>query len=231
MQFIDLALQTKKESRITGTNTTVVGATGDWDRICGWVAQAWAELQAMHKWKWMRGTSTFDTTASVGSYTPTLAGAVDGSGTDNLAEWREKEFRIFLTATGVADEQWLTYMPYDEFKNLFLFGANRTNYSRPQFITINPADKSIILGPAPDDIYTVTGEYFKTPTTLTLDADTPDMPARFHWLIIYMAMMSAGADKNAPELYGRGETGRKQLLTALKRDQLPKFRRGKSLIR
>lgn len=222
--FIQLATRLRTECGVSGTNTTVSGATGEWGRLCGWIEQAWTELQEENPdWQWMRKTVTFNTVANQGEYTPVQAGVTD------LGAWRNNSFRLYLASAGVGGERLLHDMDYNSFRDYYLLGSRKTTYSIPTEIAISPS-KSLLLGLAPNDIYTVSGEYYKTPITLALDADMPELPAHFHNAIVYRAMMSYGMFESANEVYQRGEKQYRAMLNKIRYDQAPAVSRGGSFI-
>ena len=228
--YLQLCQRLRSESGTSGTNTSVPtsisGAAGEWGRLCDWVSQAWSEIQEEHEnWEWMRKNVTFNTVAQQSEYTPT---GTEIALTD-FGSWRKNSFRAYLTSAGVGSEQRLGYKGYEAFRDYYMLSSRRITYARPTEITVAP-NKSLMLGLAPDADYTVSGEYFKTPQILSADADTPEMPARFHMLIVYRAMMSYGAYNAANEVYQRGEAEYKKMLNKLRMDQLPGITRGGSLI-
>jgi len=178
------------------------------------------DVQEYHTtWEWMKKTVTFNTVATVGSYTPVA----------DLGEWDFNSFRAYLTAAGVGTEMMIPFTPYEPFYNNYLLGARKLVYSRPSEISVSPA-KALLLGLAPNDIYTVSGEYYKAPVVLAADADTPEMPARFHKLIVYRAMTMYGAFEAANEVYQRGEQEYRRMINKLELNQLAAFTRAGSMI-
>jgi hypothetical protein len=113
----------------------------------------------------------------------------------------------------------LRQWPYNDFRDYYLIGTNRTTYTRPCDITVSPTN-SLILGLPPDDVYTVVTEYYKAPTTLSADSDEPAMPARFHMAIVYKAMTYYGLYESASEVLTRGEGLFAQLYDQLLADQI-----------
>lgn len=223
--FIQLAQRLSTECGVSTTPpSTVIGATGEWSRLTKWVAQAWVDIQEHHPdWSWMLKRSSFDTTPLQGTYTPLQAGISD------LADWRQNSFRAYLTSAGVGTEITIPFTAYERFYNDYLLGARKLVFSRPVEYTVGPG-KSLLLGLAPDNIYTVGFEYFKAPVELVADADVPDMPSRFHMLIVYKAMMSYGAFEAANEVYQRGEKEYRSMMNKLELDQTMDFTRAGSLI-
>lgn len=219
MNYLALVNRMRRECGVSGAAlTTIVGATGESQRCAEWVQQAWIEMQEEHEdWAWLRKTVSFQTVQGTQLYTTTTVSATDH------ASWIPSSFRCYLTSAGYANEMHLTSMDYVSFRDTYIFNAFRTTQSRPISISATPGDNSLLLGPVPNDTYTVVGEYFKTPIELSADADIPEMPTRFHMAIVYKAMMHYGMYEAAPEVYQRGETRYKDMLNNLEVSQLLAF--------
>ena len=127
-------------------------------------------------------------------------------------------FSAYLSSTGVGGEYYLWPMEYDTFLQRYKFGA-QTN-GQPENFSVD-SDGNLVLGPKPDDVYVVRGTFQRGPQTLALDADTPEMPSRFHLLIMYEAMSKYGGNRIAPEAMVRAVSEGGRLRAALERDQLP----------
>ena len=225
MDFITLAKTLRNECGVSGSELSVTNATGEWARLCGWINTAWHELQEENQgWEWMRKNVTFNTVAQQGEYNP----STDLLLTD-FGLWKKDSFRIYNTASGIGNELQLHFRDYNSFRDFYLLGNRRTTYSRPIELSITPS-RNLVLGFAPETIYTVSGEYYKLPVALATDANTPDMPSRFHMAIVYRAMMSYGAFESAPEVYQRGEKAYKEMLNKIRYDQAPAITRGGSFI-
>jgi hypothetical protein len=213
MNFLELVQRVGLEVGASGSITTVVGATGEYARLKNWIAQAWIELQMEHTdWRFMRAGSTLSTIAGTSEYDVTAAPISLAT----FANFVPNTFRIYET-TG--DEQYLYEMDWDSFRDEWIFGSNRTSQSRPQFVTVKP-DKKLVLAQIPDKVYTVVFDYYKLPTELSLDADTPNIPTRFHMLMVYKAMEWYASYENAPEVATRGAFYYAGLLDNLRLDQL-----------
>lgn len=215
MNLLELATELREVCGISGTETTVASASGEWLVVISAIKRSWDSIQkSRQNWLWMRGTVSFSTVAQQGEYDYDAAPL---SLTD-FARWDIDTFRIYDGS--VTNEQWLFYKDYRFFRDYWLFGATRTAYSKPTEFTVSPT-KSLILGAAPDDVYTVTGDYYKTPSTLTNDSDEPDMPERFHRLIVWDAMKFIGMKEGAVEHIGYGQEEGSKLRAMLEIDQLP----------
>ena|SRR5437868_1562988 len=223
MNFLALVNRTRSECGVSAAALASLTSLSSEDtRVKNWVAEAWHDLQ-LHKpdWEWMRKSFTFTTTASQQAYTATQASASD------MADWKRDTFRCYVTANGVSDEAILPFMDYTTFRDVYLFGTNRTQTGRPVAFTINPGNKNLLLGVIPDATgYTVDGDYFRNVTDLTADIDDPASTAngldvRWHMLIVYMAMEMYAAYEAAPEVAARAIAGKKRLMQRLEFDQLP----------
>lgn len=234
MNYLQLCQRTAQEcgvassAAITSTLTTVIGAQGSLGRICNWVADAWNELQMLHDdWDWMRSSNllgagvSFTTVAGQASYPlGTTAGTV-GVDVDSFGKWDRDSFRNYATAGGFSGEMFLDEIPYDTWRNAYMLGAMRTVQTRPVAIAVGP-DQSLCLGPPPDGLYTITGDYFVAPSVLAADIDTPaGLPTRFHLLIVYRAMMKYAGYESAPEVMERGSSENMRMYAQLEALRAP----------
>ena len=224
MNFLELAQRFRREARITGTGpTTVISQTGINQIAVDWILQSYEDIQNLHTdWLFLQTDFTFPTIYNTQNYTAL------GVNLSEFGEWKEDSFRAYLTATGASAEYRLDPVPYDDFYNLYLFGAARTQIDKPYKFTVCP-DKSLSLFPIPSDVYTVVGKYYKKPQTMTANSDIPIIPVKFHMIIVYRAMMLYGAYEAANEVYTHGQNEYLKLLRELERVQLPKIKKAKPL--
>lgn len=222
MNFLGLVQRTRQECEGVGTQiTSVVSQTGEAKRYVDWVQSAWLHIQGLEPdWLFMRSSFTFQTVIGTGDYTTATAGAT------NFGHWFPDTFRCYLTATGVSDEQFLAEWGYQDLRNVYRMGTQ--NNARPAIFAIKPGDKSIMLGPKPDAVYTVAGEYQRTATELS-SGDTPDIPTNLHMVIVYKAMEYYALFESAPEALSRAQTGYKDLLRQLRAVELPEIELGEPL--
>ena len=216
MTFLQLAKRLRQEAGIAGTGpTTVASQSGEMLQVVDWISAAYETIQNAHtSWRFLRNDFSFSTVAGTQSYTPATIGAT------SFADWIREDMRIYLTS--VADEQFLEYSPWDEFRVAYLFGSNRTVQGRPVVVTVKP-NNSLALWQLPDAVYTVTGEYYKTPDVLSGDSDTPIIPTRFHMIIVWRALMDYGAFQAADEKYAHGQNEYTRLMRMMELDQLEDF--------
>jgi len=235
MNFLEIARRTRRESSATASASdapvTVVGQTGQLKQIVDWCSEAYHKIQrSSNDWRWLRSRFSLQTVASTDTYA--YGDATDVAAAAAITRFRQwlpftedglSNVSCYLTSTGVAGERYLTPMSWPDFRARYKFGAQSDG--QPINFTISPANE-LMLGPKPDAIYTVLGEYQKSNQILALDADTPEMPEDYHMLIVWYALKSYAAYAPAPEVWTRAEDEAGALFTALNRSQLPAFRFG-----
>lgn len=217
--FLQLVQRTCSECSASGAApVSTANQVREIARIVDWVQAAWVEIQGLRSdWLFMRQAVTFPVSTEAGiSYTPAQIGV------PLLADYKRDSFRIYSVAQGLSNEQVLPHLPYDQFRNLYLFGSNRLQQSRPVLFTVDP-QKNFLLGPCPNEAYIVDGEVFAQPSEFVNDTDYPSMPSQFHLAIVYKAMMHYGQHENAPEVYQHGELEYNRLKARLIIDQTPKI--------
>lgn len=234
--YLQLSQLLRQECGISGTGpAAVTSQTGENARLVTWVAAAWRDIQTRHEnWRWMRRNCSITTTTDQGDYAYTaFTDVTDVAAISRFSRWLPYDdkgcslFSIYQTSSGVAAERRLIYLPWDNFRVLYRFGTQTSSF--PVHFSITPADK-LALGPEPDATgYTVLGEYQMGTQELAANSDTPDMPSRFHNLIVYRGMMKYGAHESAGEVYADGASQFSQMMFALEKDQLHPITLGRSI--
>lgn len=228
--FLDMVKRTARDCRIPGTGpSTVVSQTGMNQNLVSWVAEAWVEIQNLHKdWRFLRLSASFTTVAGTALYTLGTGTGTVGLAASAFGRWVRKSFRLYTTSVGTNDEQHLGYREYDSWRDLYLMGSNRNARTRPSEYTVNPA-YSIGLGPVPAAGYTVTGDYFRKAVKLALDADIPACPSEYFMLIVYEAIKKYGARENVTRLYQYGAAQANLMLPQMEAECLPEIKIGGAL--
>ena len=204
--------------------SSISGSSREMQKMAAWINMAWNEIQRQREdWHWMRKAFSFQTVANTQEYSPAAAGITD------FAKWRNDSFRLFLTSAGVGTEIWLQQYDYNSFRDYYLLGARKITYARPIAVSVTP-DKKLSFGLAPDNIYTVSGEYFKSPSSLINDTDEPDIPSRFHWAVVHKALIKYGIDRASGEIIQENQALYNALMTELMADQTDEIVLGGSLI-
>lgn len=222
--YLQLVQDLHREAGISGNApTSVAAATGETLRLAKWISAEWVKIQNRHAyWRWMRKSFTLQTVASDDTYAYTDCTDDDtSSAISRFSRFLPDGFKIYLTASGVGTQGWLTYIGWDEFKQIFKIGTQTPSY--PSFVTFSPAN-NIVLGAKPDGIYTVSGDYQRSPQILSLDSDTPEMPSQFHDLIWLGALRRYAAYESAPEVWGEAKSQYSDLMRQLEANQVPEPR-------
>lgn len=200
----------------SGDLTTLVGVSGESLRFKNWIIRAWEEIQEKHTdWRWMKTDYSFVTTANDGSYTSAQAGIA--SRFDN---WDKTFCTVYTTSAGTADQTRLQWIDYDTFRNTYLVGSHAQLTGRPMYFTSGPANE-LLLGPKPDSaLYTVAGQYHKSPQTLSANTDEPELPDHQR-VIVYRAMKKYARFSSAPEIYQDAENHERELMAQIMAKYLP----------
>src|SRR3990167_2117864 len=225
--YLSGSVDLRRECGMSGTGpAAVTGQTGDMERIVEWYAQAYTEIQNRHQdWLWLRSTFTVDTTASDDTYA--YGDVTDSRLSALITRFRRwwlydvdgfPNVRSYLTSGGVSGEKYLLPLPWAAFRDLYKRGTQTNN--APVHITVDP-QRNLVLGPKPNGIYTITGEYQMSAQVLAADGDTPEMPSDYHQLIVYEAMKKYGGFNSAPDVSSRGITDGNKLLRQLESNQRP----------
>jgi hypothetical protein len=216
MNLLQLVNQTRVECGVSGpTLSSAQNLSGESARILAWVQQAWIDVQTSKEdWLFLRETFEFNTVASQWEYTAANAGLTD------FGNWKRDSFRASSVNNLYRDEQLLNYMDWTTYRNLYRYANMRNTLARPVVVSITP-NKDLAFGSTPDQIYTINGEYYTQPVSLTADTDIPGIPARFHMIIVYRAMMYYAGYESAAEVLARGDFEYRRLYSRMEIDQLP----------
>lgn len=219
--FLQLCQMVARESGvISGTlPVSVKNQTGKLLKIVHWTATAWRNIQNAHSaWRWLRHEfQSTATTAGAARYTAASWNL------DRFAEWiiEPDTVTCYPVTDGPAEESPLLYMPWQLYRRTYARGAQVQN--RPLHYSISPQNE-FCLGPIPDGAYIIRGEYRKGPQELVENEDVPEMPNRFHDLIVWEALRLLAEHDEAELHVLTAERKAQHLWSALRRDQLPPIR-------
>lgn len=216
---LQLLQRFRQEARVPGSSsdpTSALNQTGEYLKLVNWLDDAYESVQELSVlWQFLRKSFSVSLTSGTSEYTPTALGLTDH------ATWILDDVRCYLTAFLVTDEQEIFFVPWEEFKRSYLFGSAQQQTGRPIQFTIKP-DKSIQFWPIPDDAYTCTGEYYRTPVVFTDDSKEPIFPDRFHMILVWRALMNKSADYAENDRYVHGNNEYEKIKKKLLFDQTPK---------
>ncbi len=225
MNYLELVQDLFYEARLAGSApTTVVGLTGELLDLARWVRDAANEIGGIRPdFLFKIQDLSFTATANVGSYS--LATLGYGS---TFREWRTTTFRQYLVSQGVASEQFVGWLPYEEFRDFYLFGSRNADRGPPVHASADQ-DDNLLLGPIPEADYRITAKISVDDPVLTDDTDIPGLPVNLHKLLVYRALKQYGLTEAAPEVIAKAEQGEARLKAQLYQYHLPQVHLGAPL--
>lgn len=225
MTYLELVQRLAAESGTVAEAqvTDVASTNARIKKLVRWIDSAWRSIQLVHQWRWMRSDFSGETVIGTRFYSGIDLGVASRFGSFiHTGDAREARFSAYLTATGVSDEGGLEYRDYDFFYTYLMRGEQTQR--RPNFFTIAP-DGTLGLHSIPDAVYTVKGPYRKDIQALSANGDIPEMPTRFHDLIVDVALeFYLDVHDEAAPMIPMHRLRRLPRFSQLEDDQLPAMR-------
>lgn len=199
--------------------TTVTGATGRVAQVVGWTRDAYIDIQnERDDWLWMRLPFSHALTIDQIEYDGADLGLDDlGFIIPDLPAERWRNLSIYESGLQ-AQEGEISQIEYQLFRQRYQRGVHDAN--KPMEWAWSPQE-TLLLGPKPDKAYIISGEYHSDPEELTLDTDTPSMPARYHRVIVQEAMRLMARSDEAFQVLTEKASQYDRLRNALVRTQTP----------
>lgn len=229
MTYIELCQALRRECGVAGSGpAAVTNQTGELERLVYWIKDGYTELQMEEpNWRWLRSEFTFQTVAGDDSYAYSdMTDSVASATIDRFDRFWTEEVQIYLTSGGMGGRHHIQFSRWETFRRIWLTGSQGNQY--PSCFSIDPRNNFRLGGP-PAAIYTVTGEYQKSPQVLAASSDTPEMPDKFHALIVARGMEKYAAFHAAPEVDAAAQRIIDRLMPELRANQLPEPRLGPPL--
>ena len=233
MNYLQLCQDLSLEADIAGGTavpTTVSSQTGELNRLVTWVKDAYIDIQNRHQWRWLKREFEITTTSGVDTYAYSDTASVQDT-TDADADitrfysWYLQDPtdppRIHLDSAGVGAQTFMTSTDWPNFRLLYRIGTQVD--AAPNFIAVDPQNK-IVIGPGPNDVYKIRGQYIRGPQVLTDDEDIPEMPSQYHKLIVYKALEKYGWFESATEVIQRAQKEGSRMMRQLENNQHPRMR-------
>lgn len=199
--FLELCQQLVEDAGISGTFTSVASQKGEFKRVVNWITRATTEIEGLwFNWDFLHVFHTFDTVVGVSDYpAPTNHNLWDVV-TAKLPT-REQTLDSISWTRKKLDPS----LPYD---------------GDPFEFTVLP-NKSIRLYGTPTSIIKLDIEYWKVPTALVNNADTPAIPLQFRDIIVYKALQHYANYESADEVKVQSLENYQARLTQLESQALP----------
>ncbi|UWQ30259.1 hypothetical protein [Leisingera sp. M523] len=207
-----------------GQPETTENQTGRLLRILKWVTKAYEDIQrSQNAWRWMHADFSAETVAAVQQYDAEAMGI-----NERFSRWvvhdddGDNQFSIYKTSEGQVTEGFLNFVDWAWFRRNLMTGGQASKQDKPYYFSIDNENK-LRLWPTPDAAYTVRGVYYKAPQSLAADADTPEMPAEFHDVIVWRALMLLGQFDEAFNQIGGWNAEYTRIMGELRLHQLPRI--------
>jgi hypothetical protein len=168
--------------------TSVVAQTGRPELMVNLVQKAYGNIERWQQdWGWLVEEFTAPLVPGHPLYTNLSF---------NLTRWSNwvgdkiegfQPLSLYDPALGVADEGALDQVSYDWWRQRWGRGDQNSMYwDRPIEWAVSPKGE-LAFGPWPEFAYQIRGQYQKGPQKLVANGDVPEMPERFHDLIVWEA--------------------------------------------
>lgn len=178
--YLELSQRLIEEAGISGTITSVVGATGEFKRVIEWIKRSTTELEGKwFDWNFLHEFATVNLIVGVSDY-PAPANQ-----------------NVWDTATAVipADTMPLDFVQWVRQKR----DPTQPIAGSPYKFTVLP-DQSLRFYDTPLKAEVVTIEYWKVPTILAGNTDEPAIPEQFRDLIVWKALQYYANYESADEV-------------------------------
>ena len=211
MNYLTLCDDLLKETGVSEQGVfSVKGQGGMPLRAVKWVRRAWVEIQGLREWRFLWCSGVFNT----------VIGQIEYHAKENLAltpslkSWVTDKNKVRLVDDGRS-----SYLKYVKWES---WGLEEGSTQRPYAYTIKP-DNTLVLNTAPDKLYQVYFEYFRTPQILTENTEIPIVSEEYHEVILYKAMTYLAAEQDAPEVYQDSQRHLNIWLSAMKSKEIPEI--------
>lgn len=198
------------------------GLDGRGADLVRWAIEAWNDIQRDRdgKWNWLRGDFYVDTVADTASYASTdCTDVADAVAITRFRAWdldKREPPLIYLSSDGKVAEREFFIDDWAHFRYLYLRGTHTAGYPGS---VVTDALNNLYIGPKPDAVYRITGNYWKSNQTLADDADIPEMPADYHFLIVYRAIVKYAYNTVSHEILARAQAEGAPMYDALALNQ------------
>lgn len=215
MNFLALAQRVRQECDAAGTGpSTVSGQTGELKNIVDWTAEAYRQICQLNNgaWKFLESDFSVNTVIGQAAYLPTactdtnLSAAIGSATVGSFKRWKlvdsdtaDSTFRCYLQSLGLSDNRIIRSYGYGYYRDRFQLQTIPN--AQPVEFAIRPRDNAILIGPAPDAVYVITGQYYRIPPALAANSDTPVLPDDYHMAIVWKAAIMYAGDQQDRGLY------------------------------
>ena len=221
MNYLQLVQRTAAQAGHRSLNIqTVVNQTGMAANFVDWVDDAWARLQLMQYWNFMRSSASFSMTAGTQTYSMTDLGIT------NLREWaKSKDSKARLQL--VIGDAYSTIEQID--RQLFIdrYERQAATSAQPSYFCMTE-NYEIKFDSVPAESGTVSGYYWRTASRMVNDDDEPEMSEDWHDAIIGLALKEYAEYDESPSVMAKGRRIFAGTYERMCIDELPEFTLGRN---
>lgn len=218
MTFLELCQQARLEAMVPGSGpAAVTNQTGIYASIVSWVQKAWQEIQTEHNSAWnflLVREETLTLSAGTASY---QAGDLGLDSTVPVARYLEDSFRLDRAYP-------LTFFEWAEFQERMYDLSDDSG--RPQAWSLDPFG-AVQFYPTPDQAYTLSLQYRRTPQVLTAPTDVPLADDDLHPVIYWRAVMHYARGQRMPDLRADAKDEYNRAMVRMRVRHLPEMKFGK----
>ena len=199
MTFLEMVRTVRLLSGMQGTGpASTVDATGVEEVIVRMVRDAYVDIQNIREeWDWLNKKGSFVTQIGQSDYTLL---DIFMSANPLFKKYDLSSFRI-INSDG--QKRVLTNVDREALQLRYM---NDTSTKLPALFAVEESDRSLILKPIADAVYTVDFRYWRSPEILTTDTQIPLLPVSYHLLIVYKGLEKLAVYLSAPELFTQYST-------------------------
>lgn len=220
MNYLALCQELVGELGLAGGTgpATVLNQRGELANVVRWIRDA--DLWICNEWKtWKFLRTEYSGVLQAGEREPTAPNNPTGV---RVRKWDRDSIVInafSLSAKPLMFEEWTT------FRKLRQIGSAGLTTDEPAIVTVTElgTDPKLRCYPTANATYPISGEFWRRPTPMALDADVPAMPEEYHHLIVATAAIKYANREDAPEIIAGMEAVHASMLEQLKNDQLEGF--------
>lgn len=201
--------------------TAVTGQTGEYKRVVDWINASYMDIQLKHDdWNFMWAEFSKELTAATGEYTAKAMTHNTPASQVEVARFDLESFRYYLKSSGETAENFCCHHEYLAFRDIYRFGATRTQPGVPSEFTVAP-NKNVLFWQIPNAVYVINGIYYRAAAEMSGDSDVPVLPAEFHRAIVWWALTKyAGFEESTP-VYQNGMAQLTRMLNKMERQERP----------
>jgi hypothetical protein len=209
MTFLELCQTVRQEVGVSGTGpTTVLNQEGQLKVIIDFVADSDFQIQILWEdWEFL--WAQYSSTLSTGVAAPAVAKPTD------LGTWDMRSFYLDYTTS---ESAFLAPLSYPDWRSDYRQGV--ATDALPTYVVVQP-DKNIFVDAPPDKAYTITADYWKTPTRMAANATVSPIPEQFHRTIVARAKTMWAEREEAPDILIGASAEYADVLDKLESNSLP----------